>query len=86
MNVPSNRFFTPPSELTPSWHKATDDRLNNYQTKVKTFFKSKLIQTPQTPDEIEKLNKILTDTLINLEKETMPLKKFNPHTKPYWNK
>ena len=71
VNVPSNRFLR---------------HLPNRHLPGTKLLMTGFIQTPQTPDEIEKFNKILTDTLINLAKETIPQKKFNPHTKPYWNK
>ena len=86
INILSERFYTPPAEPTPSWHKATDEQLSSYKDKTESYLISKQFKTPETPDEIENLNKLLTNTLINTAKETIPLKKYNPHTKPYWNK
>ncbi len=36
-------------------------------------------------DDIEQLLSDLTDTMIKISKEKLPISKFNPNLKPYWN-
>ena len=73
------------TDPSPAWHKANRDQLNTYLHHVDSLLDNTPLMDPKSSTDIDHLNTILTDILLNASKLAFPVKKFNPHTKPYWD-
>ncbi|CAG2206918.1 unnamed protein product [Mytilus edulis] len=74
------------SDPTVSWERArSTNSIEDYTFAVSTNLWTVNFPTTATPDVIESYYSCIVSAIKKAEKDTLPYKKFNRHSKPYWN-